>query len=215
MRMMINLKHFLRIYSRIAFIFLLLFCIPVTAQTGEKIVAEIQQLFKNRQNFEADFEQKFFNSTGDNTMTLKGKYSQAEGGKFRISLENNEIISDGVNVWNVDKRMQRVVISNAEDRTNSFSLETIINVVPSKCKINLLKNTNENYQLELTPVENLGFEKVDLSVSRDYLIKSVSIKDYNGNVIKFDLNNYNFTSMQESSKFNYVPTEGIEIIDLR
>jgi outer membrane lipoprotein carrier protein len=190
-------------------------CLSIKAQTGEEIVAQIQQKYETQKIFEADFFQQFINVSGESSMTLKGKYTQAGEGKFRISLDNNDIISDGITVWNVDRRLERVVLSDASDRTNSFSLDNIINIIPAQCKIILAGSDINKFNLEFVPLENLGFEKALIEVSQNYLVESVSIRDFNGNTISFVLSNYKFDQSIDPAKFNYIPPEGIEIIDLR
>lgn len=213
--MKISLKHCLKICSTIVILFLILPGLFTIAQDGKTVISKIQDKFGTIKTIKADFTQEFINSEGQSSGKMSGTYLQATGDKFKISTERGEIISDGNTVWNVNKNLERVVISNADDRTNSFSLEKVIFDFPALCEVKLLNETSSSFVLELVPNENLGFSKATLTVSNLYLINSVLIEDFNNVMISFKLNNYEIDRDIDPGTFIFTPYEGIEIIDLR
>ncbi len=209
------MKHYLKLFSKIQLIAVLLCSSTVTAEDADSVISRLQSSFKSIKNFEARFNQELINSAGEAVMKLSGIIFYEQPEKFNIDLGDKAIISNGINVYNVDENLGRVVISSADDRTNSFSLQKFIFDFPSLCTRKIVGIKGENTTIELVPKEELGFQKVDLQINDEYFISEINILDNASNQIIFKLSDYKLNTNIEPEIFEYNTQQGLEVIDLR
>ena len=62
-------------------------------------IEKVQTKFNNLNNFQSDFTQMANDKIG-----LKGKFYFSKENNYRIELQNNIIIADGMTIWNYDKK---------------------------------------------------------------------------------------------------------------
>ena len=181
---------------------------------GRDIINAIQNKFVTIDNLESDFVQE--SSTNEQISNFHGKFYYKKGGKFRIELPANEIISDGGKIWNYDLANKRVIISPVTNDPLSFSLERFVLEYPDKCTVSVVKNTSDEKIIKLVPVDDfLGFNSAKISVDKDYVVNRIEIEDYTGSYFSFSLRNIKINGELSDDLFTLNPPEGTEIIDLR
>ncbi|PKL87875.1 MAG: hypothetical protein CVV23_13240 [Ignavibacteriae bacterium HGW-Ignavibacteriae-2] len=208
------MKAYSKIYS-ILFFVVLIVSTSLYAQDAQKTISKIQKKYKSIKNLNADFYQSMVDKNEETIFELSGKFYYAPGGKFKIDLQDRLIISDGKSIWNVDNILERVIISNVDNKTNTFSLEKFIFEIPDECDAELVENELNSTSIVFTPQGNLGFKNAKITVDKSLIINIAVITDLSGNTISFGLSNVKTNTTMSKDSFNYVAPKGIEIIDLR
>jgi outer membrane lipoprotein carrier protein len=191
----------------------------VSAQSANNAIKKLQNKFNSINNFTADFSQNIFSLKGTGQGRGSGKFSYKKKNKFIVELKNQSIISDGVNIWNYDKKFNRVVISYLEDDPTSFSLEKFIFDYPSLCRTKLVKDNPVHVGEELivlTPKDNdLQFKEVRIWKSSDDLISRMELVDLGDMKYAFSFTELKPNQDLSDQNFTFNPPKGIKVIDLR
>src|SRR5690606_2669491 len=98
------------------------------AQTGlgkndpaaKKVLDAVSKKFKSFSSVQADFTLTVENASGKSLGVKKGKVYM-KGAKYRISSTDQEIYSDGSNVWTYDKDAAEVTITKLDPSANSLT----------------------------------------------------------------------------------------------
>ncbi len=190
---------------------LLLMLILIVFQTQtEPIISKIQQKFESIKTLQADFVQ-----TSNNVNLMKGKFYFSQKENYRIELKNNTLISDGSTIWNIDKKRNKVIISNVEDDPLAFSLNEYIYEYPEKCKITTLKMDDYSLIILDSDGANLNFKLAKLWINKDYLITKILIEDFSGGEYEFSFTDIKLNSNLDSEIFIYRENKDYKTIDLR
>lgn len=208
--------------EKIINLFLLIFLtFSVTvAQEDENVLGELQKEFKTINDFRANFTQNSSFSNQTKSSTLKGKLSYKKDNKFRIELNNSILVSDGKELWNFNKKENKVYINKLENEYSFFSLKNIILDYPQKSFVRYLGEENLNGKtfkiIQITPKEGeLNFETIKLWYNKQVFIGKVEIIDSGGVKHQFELSGIKVNQKIPDSLFSFVPSEGSEVIDLR
>ena len=144
-----------------------------------------------------------------------------KGGKMRLSLKGNIIISDGETIWNVNPGYSATV-SNYED-TKDMTLELIFFGLMNELEpitYTSLKNTSssEKYSLKLKPKNNSDYKQqlkyITLNFDKSNNLKRVIVDSPNG-IIDYSIRFLEKGIKIDPNKFRYTPTDDIEVIDFR
>lgn len=200
------------------FRFLVLLIIPLTfyAQSADDIIDKVQKKFDKIDNLKAKFSQTIYSTQSLESINFEGEFYYKKEDSFRISIPNRKIISDGKSVWNFNERENKVVISDAEFDEASFSLKEIIYSYPEKCDLSLLESESEKYYIKAIPNDlDLNFKEVYLTINNKYLLNKVEIVDFNNMKFVFELFAIKLNQNIDDELFKFLPSEEVEIIDLR
>ncbi len=183
----------------------------VSAQSAQELIHNVQAKFNTIENFSAGIAQ-----TKLDGKHYAGKFYYAKGNKYRIEFKNMLIVSDGNSIWNFNKKINRVVITNLSDNPDAFSFEKFIFDFPGKCKMEITGKSHNNYEVKFIPLDDdLGFDWAKVTITPDSLIKKIQIADYSGNKFNVDLTNIKINQNIPKNKFTFEPKKGVKIVDLR
>jgi len=200
------------------FRFLVFLIIPITfyAQSADDLIDKVQNKFDQIDDLSAKFSQTIYSNQSMESIHFEGEFYYKKEDSFNISLPNREIISDGKSVWNYEESEKKVVISDAEFDEASFSLKEIIYSYPEKCDLSLVENNSGKYYIKATPKASaLNFKEIYLTINDKYLLSKVEIVDFNDMKFTFELFSIKLNQNISSELFQFLPTEEVEIIDLR
>jgi chaperone LolA len=201
------------------FIFICLASSIIYSQSPKDYIKKVQNKFNSITNFTANFSQNYFDAQGHDERKTSGKFSYKRKNKFIVDLKNQLIISDGLTIWNNDKRFNRVVISNLTDDPTSFSLERFVFDYPPLCRSKIV--IEEPAQkgegcIELTPKDqDMEFKYVKIWVTNDGMISRIEVLDRGDIRYAFQFTDLKINQDLSDSRFTYYPPKGIKIIDLR
>ena len=180
------------------------------------------QLFNNLSEKYTDLETVHLLFTISNNSSLYGELYAQKGGKMRLSLKDNIIISDSESIWNINPGSS-VSISDYE-MTSDFSLETIFfdlikELNPSSLSTINKSNSSDKYNLKLEPKNGSSYvEKIksmNLFFDSSQSITKVQVNSQDGNKITYVINLLELNPKISSDKFTYKPDGNIEVIDFR
>jgi len=182
------------------------------SQNGNSILNSVQEKFDNINDLSADFTQ----SSGG-SKEFSGRIFYKKDNKVRLELKNSTIVSNGETSWNYSKNGNKVVISEFDDSDPSaLSLRKILYDYPSECKITT-EFASGKHVLVFVPEKSseLNFDKVKITVNKDYLIDKISVDDPNSGKFEIAFMNYKLNQNLPDNKFTFSPPEGSKVIDLR
>jgi outer membrane lipoprotein carrier protein len=191
------------------FLFCSFFLMNSSAQvTG--LLKELQNRFNSVTDISADFKQ-FTNGK----LSVSGKFLYKKSNKLRLELKNAVIISNGSDNWNYNKKENKVVISSSDENDPGvFSLEKFIFDYPAKCSVEESIENGANI-IKLVPKNSsLNFSSAILFPNNNLLEKLV-ITDTGGQTYLIEFTNIKLNPGLPENKFNFTPSEGTKVIDLR
>lgn len=159
---------------------------------------------------------------GVNNSDLVGEIYAQKGGKMRMSLRDNIIISDGETIWNVSPG-NSVAISHYEE-SYGLSLETILfelisNMEPLKYSEVNKTNSDVKYSLELVPSPNTQYAKqlknMIIQYDDNMEMNNIIVNQTNGTEMSYQIKKILYNPQLSENKFIFKPTEELEIIDFR
>jgi len=192
-------------------LFLSLFAVNVSAQSGDEVLQSLQNKFNSINDLTADITQKV-----NGKVNLSGKLLFKKENNLRFEFNNQTIVSDGQTSWNYNKKDNKVIISNYDDTGSNFlSINYLVYEFPKECTVSLSQEGNQKSLLlhPKTKKNNLG--DVILVITKDNLIEKAKISDQNAGTIEIQFSNYKLNQKTSDSKFSFTPPEGSSVIDLR
>jgi len=176
------------------------------------MLEKVQKKFYSIKDFTADFVQK-----SDGALNLSGKIKFKQKDKIRIEVGNILIVSDGKTNWNYNKKTNKIIISNIEEETPSiFSINQLINNIPSKGMVSERKDSNYNIiKVEFNDSSGINLDFAELYFNNSYKIKKILLKGDSFGILEIYLTNYKENVELKNSIFELTPSKGTEIIDLR
>jgi outer membrane lipoprotein-sorting protein len=160
----------------------------------------------------------------DPISSVKGHITAAKNNKYKISLYDRIIISNGKTIWNYSQRDSNVLISSFDSFETELSVESLFfellnNFSPSKMTDYNSSKGVSGYKLYLAPNKNYdnphNILKIELVVdSQNYDLKEIAYKqdytEYRWLISKIDIN-----PATGENDFIFELKDNIEAIDLR
>lgn len=183
--------------------------------TPNDFIQSLQDKFNSINDLQADFVQHIKSGLDADKFKIEGKFYYKKGDRYKIEIKHKYIISNGTTLWNYDSNLNRVVISDANDDLNTFSLNKFVNEYPVQCTVLNIDSWQGYNGIKLVPNQNLGFSEVQLFAGDDNILKRIVIKDFTNTEYDIRLSNVEINSGLSEDLFDFSPTNGTEIIDLR
>jgi len=215
------LKHI----SNIIFVYIcLIMAITVYGETQEDIINNIQIKYKGINDFYATFRQDATIKALDKVQTANGELWIKKDAKMRWNYINpgqDQIISDGTNLWYYYKDEGYVVKANLKEmgsNPNLISLLSDLNNLKEVFKIKVSSTQEENkpyYLIDLTPLdnENDDINKISLAIEKDSLIiHKLFLYDPFNNLTIVKLNNIKINKGIKDKVFEFKVPKGVEVV---
>ena len=179
---------------------------------GDKLLADLQDKFKEVKDLSAEFKQ-----STNGKVVVSGKFFFKKEDKLRIEFKNSILISDGSTNWNYNQKENKVIISKNDDNNASpFSLRKVIFDYPKECMVTSeMENGIEVLILTPNKESSIGYSLIKIWVNNENLINHIILKDKADNQTQIDFSKYKVNQKITDSKFNFTPPEGSKVIDLR
>lgn len=181
----------------------------------DELFGNLQKEFKNLETVHILFSM----SEGSNLM---GELHAKKGGKMRLSLKDNIIISDGKSIWNVNPGSS-VSISDYET-TSDFSLENVFfdlveELEPISYSTLNKSNSAEKYSLKLAPKKNSKYKQrikyMNLYLNSSSDFTRVQIMSNDGSSMTYVIKSLEINPKIGNDKFTFKPSQDLEVIDFR
>ena len=145
-----------------------------------------------------------------------------QGDSYRIKMEGQVIISDGVTIWTYIKDSEEVMVSNVDNSEESISPTQMLTKYNEGYHAKFDKDKkDENSPLKeitLKPIDKNNFEKMSVIVNANKLsLENFSVYDVNGNVFTYHIVDLqpNIDLPADTFTFDYAEYPGVDVIDMR
>lgn len=187
---------------------------------GKVVLDAVSKKFKTFKNVQAKFFLKIENSSGK-IMGNKEGMVYMKGTRYRISLSDQEIFSDGNKVWTYDPDANEVTISKLDPNENSVTPQKLFTNFYDKDFLYKLNGNSKvggkmMQEIELTPVDKTRpFFKVLLYVN-DNIIYSTKVFEKTGNRYTYSITNLNTSSVVSDQMFIFDAKKypDVDVVDL-
>jgi outer membrane lipoprotein carrier protein len=139
-----------------------------------------------------------------------------KGSKYYIKQDQNEIFSNGTQVWNYDGQNE-VTVAKADNDGDVLSPEQIITGFDKKDFDAKLVSSSVNYQVQLTPVDKRkNFKQVILYISKSTnLITKAVVTDKRNTILEINFSNISLNNSFTDSQFIFDASKhpGVEVVN--
>lgn len=208
--------------------FLFLFFTATTfAQTDAKakaILAQVSQKYRTYNIVKADFTLTIDNPVAKIKQSQAGTiYVKSKTNKYKVTLKDQELISDGKTNWTYQKEDKEVQVSDVDNTKNSINPAQIFTIYEKGFKYLYVGdgkiNGRATYTIDLSPVDTKpSFFKVRLSVDKvNKTISNAIIFDKSGARYTYLIKTFTPNVKVSESIFSFNPKAhpGVEVVDLR
>ena len=206
---------------------MLLFATPLVtvAQYDPQALAILDGMskkYKALTTFEANLTTNLTNESDGVKEEFKGKIT-VKGDKFRLVLEDQEVINNGTTVWNYLPAAKEVNIDNFDKDSDEINPSRIYEIYKKGFKYLFIEEKMEDGQLcsviDLVPEKkDAQYFKIRMNiVKKDNSIQSWTMFDKSGNRYKYTISKFtpNVSADDNFFTFDKKKYPGVEIIDLR
>jgi outer membrane lipoprotein carrier protein len=191
------------------------------AQALETLEA-MSKKYKAFTSFEANITSSMTNEVEGIKEEFKGKIT-VKGDKFRLAMEEQEIINNGVTVWTYLPAAKEVTIDNYNPSADEINPSKIYTIYKKGFKYIFNGDKSEGgvacEEIDLVPEKkDAQFFKIKMLISKkDRSIQSWTMFDKSGNKYKYTISKFVPNVAVADTFFAFDPKKypGVEVIDLR
>jgi outer membrane lipoprotein-sorting protein len=154
---------------------------------------------------------------------LNGSLTAKEGNKFKIQIEDKQIISNGTTIWIYSEKEKRVVISNFDESAANNSLERVFYKFIELYKVTKISKEQKSNKktLIIAELEPIDRNKIISSIIKltlwlepnDFSIEIIKIQ---GDETEFwNLNSLILNKKIPDKFFEFKPPKDCEVVDIR
>ncbi|MEJ5961061.1 LolA family protein [Pedobacter immunditicola] len=194
------------------------------AAKAKTILAEVSKKYKSYQVVKATFSFTIDNPKAKIKNTENGTlYVKANANKYKMIMDERELISDGKNQWThlvADQEVQLTTVDNSSDALNPAQIFTLYEKGFSPLYTGEKKTGTKVYQtIELTPLDKRkSYSKVILSIDKTAKqIAKVLVLEKDGSKYTYLVKSFvpNVKVPESTFTFNANKYPGVEVVDLR
>ncbi|MCU0397229.1 MAG: outer membrane lipoprotein carrier protein LolA [Cyclobacteriaceae bacterium] len=187
-----------------------------------EILEAMSKKYKAFTSFEANITSSMTNETEGIKEEFKGKIT-VKGDKFRLAMEDQEIINNGTTVWTYLPTAKEVNIDNYDPESDEINPSKIYELYKKGFKYLYIEDVTEGGVLcevvDLVPEKkDAQYFKIRMNIGKkDRSIQSWTMFDRSGNRYKYTITKFvpNVTVADAFFTFDPKKYPGVEIIDLR
>ena len=215
------MKHYSRIYGVLAIILAMAVTIP--AANVKKIIAKIQNKYKNISTLEIHFKQKtVFGLTKMESEVFGTLLLDRKNDRYRLETEDQLIVDNGKTFWRYNKLENQVLIDYAKKSEEDVLLSDFLFDIQKKYFAELVSEEKTGKQkqfvIKLTPknTEESYFKAIKFWVlDKTWEIQRVVYIDINDNKTEFEITQLKINVPIPENAFTFKPPQGVDIVDLR
>lgn len=187
-----------------------------------EILEAMSKKYKAYTTFEANITSSMTNETEGIKEEFKGKIT-VKSDKFRLVMDDQEIINDGTTVWTYLPAAKEVNIDNYDPDADEINPSRIYDLYKKGFKYLYLEDQTEGGVLcevvDLVPdKKDAQYFKIRMNIGKkDRSIQSWTMFDRSGNRYKYTITKFTPNVAVADNLFTFDPKKypGVEIIDLR
>ncbi len=187
-----------------------------------EILEAMSKKYKSIPSFEASLTSSLTNESEGIKEEFKGKIT-VKGEKFRLTLEDQEIINNGTTVWTYLPSAKEVNIDNYDPGSDDINPIKIFDIYKKGFKYLYLADKTEAgvvlEEIDLVPEKkDAQYFKIKMMIiKKDKSIQSWTMFDKSGNRYKYTITKFIPNVKADDALFTFDPKKypGVEVIDLR
>ena len=189
------------------FLALLLFVQSSFAQNdpnAKKVLDAVSAKVKSFKGITANFTIKSVSSKGKDNVAKTGTIA-IKGQKYLLKQGKNEIICDGVNIYNFDGN-KTITKSLLEESNQTLSPQNLLsNFYDKDFNYKLVGTVGNVSEIELTPIDKRkSFQKVNIFIDKNKsMITKAKVLDKSNNTVEFVLSNLNTAANLPDTNFQF------------
>lgn len=202
---------------KLLIIFLSLPSFLFSQEKANEILDKLSKKTASYSNIEAHFTNAIISETVGINESQKGVL-YLQGDLYRLELEGQTIVSDGESNWIHLIDEKEVQIIEVEDDEESMSPSKMFTIYQQGYKNQFVKETTNNYIIDLIPEESSSFIKIELRVNKKEMrIAGFTLFDKNGGNYAYDVQLFKVNQKFEEGFFQFKHSEhpDVDVIDLR
>lgn len=202
---------------------LLLIASAAASASGDAgdILARVQEKYDSIRDASLTFTRHVVFGVTQTEHTFSGTLDIKKGNKYRIELDDQTIVTDGVSAWTYSRLNNQVFIDRYKEDSLSFSPDRILVNAPENYAATLLGKAamgkREVSVLKLvpkSPKSNIKWLKLWVDED-DWLMRRIQLLDIADNRTTYEIGNMKLNAGIPDSAFQFKPPPGAEVIDVR
>lgn len=189
--------------------------------TAQDILKKVRDRYDGIADAEIKFQQRVRMPVGKMEQSTTGTLLTKKGNKYRVELEQQTIVTDGVTVWSYSAAQQQVLVDRFEVDERSLSPDRILSGEASDLAPALIGREKlgkmETVVLKLTPRDETALLKwLKLWVSEsDWLVRKAELVDLSGKETVYQVLDIMVNTGIPDTRFTFAAPAGVEVVDLR
>ncbi|GHS86795.1 hypothetical protein FACS1894201_07810 [Bacteroidia bacterium] len=189
---------------------------------ASKILQKVKDQLVSYKSMKIDFTYAMANGK-ENVQNKKKGQILVQNNKFNMHFLEQNIISDGINIWTYSQSHKEVQISKVDiGSTNIINPMLIIDAYEKDFQAKYIRNGVEKgvkvELIDLIPFANHNFDKIRMIIAKDKnMLHSAEVYDKNGSVFTYTLDAIqpNVRCSDQDFVFSISKHPDVEVIDLR
>jgi outer membrane lipoprotein carrier protein len=195
-----------------------------TARSGsdaDELVGKLQKRYQGVRDLSVSFTQHVQFGATKAEQTFTGTLQMKKGNKYRIEMEEQTIVTDGVSVWSYNPATKQVLVDHYKEDPRSFSPDKVLVTLPANYSAALLGEEKLEGRtvsvLKLTPRQSRpALQWMKVWVDTDELVmKKIQLLDASDNLMTYRISDVRIDPGIPESRFQFTAPPGVEVIDLR
>lgn len=200
----------------------LLFRFPAAAgDEAQDLLSRLQDRYKSVQDATVTFSQHVVFGVTKSENTFQGTFVMKKGNKYRIELEDQTVVTDGKSLWSYSRANNQVIINAYREDPKVFSPDKVLVNVPEDYVAAIVGKEvyrkHETTILKLTPkTKRSAIRWMKVWVDDDgALMRKIQVYDASENTVTYELDEVLLNTGVADSRFEFMPPQKAEVIDLR
>ncbi len=200
---------------------------PVSAQSLDEVLREVEGVYSRMTDLRADFTQTAFNKSLNQTIPAKGTVYLKKGGKLRWEFTEptpQEIVSDGKKLWVYTPTLNQANVADAPEALAgpAGSFLAGLGRLRTEFQVRFLnpaqpKDADGHWVLDLTPKQPLPtLARLILALdAKSWEIKQAVVHDQFENTVTMRFTKMSVNSGLPDRTFTFVAPKGVVIVPLK
>ena len=189
---------------------------------AQEILKGVSAKYKSYKTISASFKLNLLDKKTNKAQIQNGTVT-LKGSMYRLTLADQDVMSDGKVMWTYLKESNEVQISEAETKSEGITPTNIFTMYEKGFKTKYKGEKKENGKdlqlIELFPEDNKkNYIKILISIVKaDKYVNSAQVFDKNGNIYTYSITKFSPDAAvtDDTFTFNKAKFPGVEVVDLR
>jgi len=189
---------------------------------AEEILKSVSAKYKSYKSLTATFKLVINNEKDKTKENQTGSITIKEN-RYKLVMDNQEVISDGKTIWTFLKEENEVQVNDANTKKDAITPSSIFTIYEKGFRSKFMGEKTEAgktiEQIELIPEDaKKPYYKVQLSINKaDKYVMSANVLNRNGIHLSYSVDKFTPDAPAEESLFTFDKSKhpGVEVVDLR